>query len=115
MMNHRKLLFFRKPYAFNVERYDVIADRWERYGLVLLPDNAYREELAHALLVFGLRMPRGTDRVMWDYDTAGWIPGATISPLPRPRVRITNAEGRPLVRLTVMEKKNIAELGQKKL
>jgi len=35
--------------------------------------------------------------------------------LPRPRVRITNAEGRPLVRLTVMEKKNIAELGQKKL
>jgi hypothetical protein len=114
-MNHRKLFFFRKPYVFIVERFDVLADCWERYGSVLLPDNAYREELAHALLVFDLRMPRGTDRVMWDYDTTGWIPGTTIPPLPRPRMRISNAEGRPLVRLSVMEKKNVDELGRKKL
>jgi hypothetical protein len=111
---NRRLLYTRKIYAFTVERFDVLADRWERYGSVLLPDNAYREELAHALLVCGLRIPRGTDRVVWDYDTFGWLPG-TFSPLPRPRVRISNGEGRPLVRLSVMERKNVAQLGQKKL
>jgi len=113
---NRRLFYHRKLHAFVVERHDVLNDRWERYGVVLLPDNAHRDELASALFVFGLRMPRGTDRVHWDYDTLAWDPGESSSPLPRPRVRISNAEGRPLVRLSVMERKKIpAELGRKKL
>jgi hypothetical protein len=115
MTMNRRLVYFRQLFAFTVERYDVLADRWERYGSVLLPDNAYRDELAHALLVLGLRMPRGTDRVMWDYDTRGWEPGRTELTLPKPRARINNAEGRPLVRLSAREKKNVVELGRKKL
>lgn len=82
--------------------------------MVLLPDNAYRNELEHALSVFGMRVPRGSDRVMWDYDADGWIPGVPESPLPRPRVRINNLQGMPLVRLSVRAKK-VQELGRNKL
>lgn len=96
-----------------VERYEL--GRWRRCGLVLLPDNAYRDEIEHALLVLNLRVSRSSDRVIWDYDTFGWIPGMTESPLPRPRARIIDSNGMPLVRLSVHAKKNVRELGRKKL
>lgn len=120
----RKLLYFRKLYVFTVECYVAgredyprgahIRSLWKRCGMVLLPDNAYREELANALLVFGLRAPRPVDRVAWDYDTQGWIPGVIGTPLPRPRVRISDSNGAPIVRLSAREK-NVRELGRKKL
>jgi hypothetical protein len=110
----KQLLYHRKVYVFVVERFDVLAGCWEKYGTVLLPDNAFRHELAHALRVFGLRIPRGTDRVIWDYDAAKWSPDDPRSPLPRPRGRIINADGRPLVRLAVLEKKKLHELGLEK-
>jgi hypothetical protein len=96
-----------------VERYD--AERWKRCGMVLLPDNAYRDELQHALLPLDLRVPRHSDRVIWDYETEGWIPAATELVLSRPRLRINDSSGAPLVRLVVREKKNVRELGRKKL
>lgn len=110
----RKLFYFRKVYVFTVERYDVEVRNWKRCGMVLLPDNAYRNELEHALLVFGMRVPRGSDRVIWDYDTEKWVPEIPESPLPRPRVRINDLQGTPLVRLSVRAK-NVRELGRKKL
>jgi hypothetical protein len=121
---NRKLVYFRKVYVFVVEHFDPKRKDWERCGIerrdwlrcgmVLLPDNAYREELASALLVFGLRAPRPSDRVAWDYDTQGWIPGAIGTPLPRPRARISDLHGTPIVRLSAREK-NVHELGRKKL
>jgi len=83
--------------------------------MVILPDNAYREEIERALLVLHLRVSRSSDRVIWDYDTHGWMPGVAESPLPRPRARIIDSNGMPLVRLLVHVKKNVRELGRKKL
>lgn len=105
-----------KLYAFTVERLESVDARgkeeWERCGAVLLPDNAMRHELAHALLVFGLPAPQGADRVIWNYDASGWVPGCAASPLPRPRARILRFDGTPLVRLTVRTKRNLFELGR---
>ncbi len=111
---NRRLFYFRPVYAFTVERFVAKREDWERCGMVILPDNSYRDELANALLVFGLRAPRPGDRIAWDYDTSGWIPGAALSSMPRPRVRISDPGGTPIVRLSAREK-NVHELGRKKL
>jgi hypothetical protein len=106
----------RKLYVFTVERLETVdpagKEGWARCGMVLLPDYATRRELAHALLVFGLPAPQAADRVVWDYDASGWVPGCASSPLPRPWARILLPDGTPLVRLTVAAKKNLAELGR---
>lgn len=108
-----------KLYAFTVERLESVdvrgKEEWARCGMVLLPDNAMRHELAHALLVFGLPVRMGgerADRVIWDYDASGWIPGCAASPLPRPRARILRFDGTPFVRLIVTAKRNLLELGR---
>jgi len=99
-MRLRKLTFHRKLYVFLVERF--IGGRdvgWERCGLVLLPDNAFREEVAHALLVFGIRSPRSVDRLSWTYAI---LPGRA-EPIARPVARINDMSDRPLVRLVAQQ------------
>jgi len=99
----RKQLAFRRPlFIFRVERYDAMLDHWKDCGSVLLPDNAYRMELAHALLVFGLHAPRSGDRVSWTYGT---IPGSLV--FPRPRVKISDTHNRPLVRLSAKDRSSL--------
>lgn len=95
MTGVRKLTSFRKLYPMHVEYFDLKGDEWIYCGLVLLPDNAYRDELAHVLMVFGIHVPRGADRISWSYAS---LPGDR-GPLPWPRVRVTDTSGLPLVRL----------------
>jgi hypothetical protein len=97
-----KLGFRRKVYVFDVERYDKVRDAWDVCGAVILPDYAYRSELAHALLVFDLHMPRPSDQVSWSYRT---LP-AEEGPLPWPRAWITGLNGTPLVRLSARATKS---------
>ena len=111
-MIRRPAVHYRKLYTFYVEKFDATHDDWSYLGSVLLPDNAYRDELAHALRVFGLRLPRTVDRTSWSYAT---LPGPLeTGPLPWPRVRITDNVGTPLVRLSARSR-NIRELGHKKI
>jgi len=104
-MRPRQPMFHRKLYVFLVDR----AERtgWERCGRVLLPDNAFREEIAHALRVFGMRVPRVSppfgDRVSWTYAFSpahllGDARGPS-APIAWPVARIHDLNDVPLVRL----------------
>lgn len=88
----------RKLYLFHVEAFDAASERWSYCGIVLLPDNATRPEVAHALKVFGMSCPRGSDRVSWSY---AMLAGESGSLLPRPRAHVVTSMGVPLCRLAV--------------
>jgi hypothetical protein len=106
-MNKRQLVFRRPVFIFHVEHYEVRLERWKKCGSVILPDNAYRFELANALLVFGLCAPMAGDRVSWSY---GSVAGAVADHSRWPRVRIGDVHNRPLVRLSARSKANGDEL-----
>jgi hypothetical protein len=89
----------RKLYLFHVEEFDAARESWSYCGIVLLPDNATRVEVAHALKVFGMACPRGSDRVSWSY---AMFPGPDgKGPLPRPRAHVQTGAGAPICRLVV--------------
>ena len=89
----------RKLYLFHVEEFDASRESWSYCGIVLLPDNATRAEVAHALKVFGMACPRGSDRVSWSY---AMLPGPDgKGALPRPRAHVQAGTGVPICRLVV--------------
>jgi hypothetical protein len=126
-MRPRQLTFHRKLYVFLVERAIGVGGGWERCGRVLLPDNAFREEIAHVLRVFGMRVPRVSppfgDRISWTYAfSPGHSPGnvrGLSAPIAWPVARITDMNDIPLMRLVSERasdcRRDSGDVGRKKL
>lgn len=89
---------YRKLYRMHAEAFDAERSDWRYLGMVLLPDNAYRGEVAHVLAVFGLRgRPAPSDRLQWSYACHPGPPGS--GPQFLPRARIDDLRGTPVARL----------------
>lgn len=104
------LTFYRKVYIFDVDVLPMTSNDWEHRGQVILPDYAYRNEIANALAVLGLRAPQSSDRISWSYAT---LPGER-GPLPWPRLSIANSRGLSYVRLSAWDK-NVRKLERGKV
>jgi len=88
----------RKLHRMHAESFDPERQDWRYLGSVLLPAQAARAEVAHALKVFGLVAPGRNDRISWGFMV---MPGsAAEGPRYLPKVSIYDARGTMVARLS---------------
>jgi hypothetical protein len=125
----RIINYYRKVYIFRVEKFVALVE-WpngsssEEYlfvGCVILPDNAYRDEVAHALMALNIAAPRGADHLTWARTSS---PSSSASSSSSeevssswPRARISDVKGVPLARLSARPplQKRSSQVGQKRV
>ena len=88
----------RKLHRMHAEAFDPKIRDWRYLGSVLLPNHAARAEVAHALRVFGLELPKRGDRLSWGLTA---MPGpAAKGPSYLPKAFVYDASGAMVVRLS---------------